>query len=221
VKFLERRTAPDSTIVNPTKKTILERLGKLDKAIEPLATICKRYLRYCSAIDPIDETLLIGHQPWKGPQAYAVRIFPAAKKSWFGKYSLSHGLKFPSACKSILLSVNGINAFGLSLYGIPPSMVKDPPLLNRSRAQCLDIGSANRNWKRAFPGQEARFHFGGRNYDSTQNSGYFWDPNGEIIAVLKTGKVVGSWTNFQLFFAEELQAAEHYHRSQTPEEWWQ
>jgi hypothetical protein len=218
---LVRRTAPDSTIVNPAKKTISGRLEKLESAFGPLATICERYLRYRSVVDSIDGTISIGHQPWKGPEAYAVRIFPAAKKSWFGKYSRSRGLKFPVAYKSILSSVNGIDAFGLSLYGIPPSMVKDPPLLNRSTLQCLDISLANRNWKRAFPGQEARFHFGGRHYDSTQNSGYFWDPGGEIIAVLKTGEVVGSWTDFQLFFAEELQAAEHYHRSQTPDEWWE
>ena len=207
--------------MNPIKNTILERLGNLDEVLEPLARVCERYLRYCSAIDPTDETLLIGHQPWIGPEAYAVRVFPAAKKSWFKKYTAIHGLKFPSDYKLILSSVNGIDAFGLSLYGIPPSMVKDRPLLDRSKVHCLDIGRANIHWKKSFPGHEERFHFGGRNYSYTQNSAYFWDRRGEIIAVLKTGEVVGRWSDFRAFLSDELRAAEDYYQSQTPEQWWQ
>jgi hypothetical protein len=45
-----------------------------------------KYARYCSAVDT-DDTLLIGHMPWKAPQAYAIRLYPGAKKSWFEKYA--------------------------------------------------------------------------------------------------------------------------------------
>ena len=206
--------------MNPIKNVILERLGKIDGVLAPLATVCERYLRYCSAVDPIDETIMIGHQPWKGPEAYAFRIFPAAKKNWFSKYSKIHTVELPTHYRAILESVNGLNAFGLSLYGIPPSMVKEPPLLDRSKAQCLDVASANVHWKRSFPGQEERFHFGGRNYSHTQNSGYFWDRRGEIVAALKTGEIVGHWPDFRSFLSDELQAAEIRQLSETPEEWW-
>jgi hypothetical protein len=131
-----------------------------------------------------------------------------------------HGLKIPTGYKAILSQVNGLYAFGLALYGIPPSMVKNPPLLDRSRLQCLDLGEANRSWKRAYRGQE-RFCFGSRHYSYTENSSYFWDRRGEIIAALKTGEIVGHWSDFKSFLTDELRAAETYEQSRTPEEWWE
>jgi hypothetical protein len=205
--------------VNPTKTTILERLRSIGGPLEPLVAVCERYLRYCSAVD-LDGTLMIGHQPWKGPAVYAVRIFPPARKSWFSKYSSIHGLKLPADYKTILSAANGVHVLGLSLYGIPPSMMTTPPLLDRSQAQCLDIGSANAHWKTEFTGQKERFHFGGRHYSDTQNSGYFSDRRGNIIAVLKTGEVVGEWSDFRSFLTDELLATEGYEVSQTPNEWW-
>jgi len=47
------------------------------------------------------------------------------------------------------------------------------------------------HWKSAFPGQEWKFHFGGRTFIYTQNSGYFWDRRGEIISVFKKRKGCG------------------------------
>jgi len=205
--------------MNPAKTTILEHLRSIGGPLEPLVAVCERYLHYCSAID-LDGTLMIGHQPWKGPEVYAVRIFPPARKSWFSKYSSMHGLKLPTDYKTILSAANGVHVLGLSLYGIPLSMVTTPPLLDRSRAQCLDIGSANAHWKAGFPGQKERFHFGGRLYSDTQNLGYFSDRQGKILAVLKTGEVVGEWSDFRSFLTDELLATEGYEVSQTPNEWW-
>jgi hypothetical protein len=205
--------------MNPTQTTILERLKKIDGRLQPLAAICERYTRYCSAVD-LDETLMIGHQPWKGPEAYSFRIFLPAKKSWLSQYPRNEGFKVPTVYKEILSVTNGVHAFGLSLYGIPPSMMQKTPGLNRSKVQCLDVGSANLDWKIGFPGQEEGFHFGGRHYSYTQNSGYFMDRNGKIVAVLKTGEVVGAWSDFQGFLRDELAAAERYEISETPVEWW-
>ena len=64
-------------------------------------------------------------------------VFAAARKSRFSKYSELQGIEFPGEYKLILSSANGINAFGLKLYGIHTSMVKSPPLLDRSKAQVL------------------------------------------------------------------------------------
>ena len=86
VQYVVMPTSKDTADCESDKKRDLERLGKIDGALAPLATVCERYLRYCSAVDPIDETIMIGHQPWKGPEAYAFRIFPAANKNWFSKY---------------------------------------------------------------------------------------------------------------------------------------
>jgi hypothetical protein len=205
--------------MNPIQTTIAESLSKIGSPLEPLVAVSERYLRFCSAVD-LDETLMIGHQPWKGPQAYAVRIFPSARKSWFSRYPRLRGFKLSMKYREILAAANGCYAFGLSLYGIPPSMMEKQPGLNRSKAQCLDIGSANLHWKSEFPDQEERFHFGSRHYSYTQNSGYFMDRQGKVIAVLKTGEVVGEWSEFREFLRDELTAAQRYEASETPEEWW-
>ena len=37
---------------------------------------------------------------------------------------------------------------------------------------------------------------------------------------LKSGRVVGRWSDFRTFLTDELQAAEDYHQSQPQESWW-
>lgn len=56
--------------MNPVKNMILERLGTINDVLEPLTNLCERYLHHVSAVDTTDGTLLIGHQPWRGSDAY-------------------------------------------------------------------------------------------------------------------------------------------------------
>jgi len=56
--------------VNPVKNMILERLGTINDVLEPLTNLCERYLHHVIAVDTTDGTLLIGHQPWRGSDAY-------------------------------------------------------------------------------------------------------------------------------------------------------
>jgi hypothetical protein len=207
--------------MNPAEERIRIRLDDFSGEFTPLADAALRYLRYCSAMD-IDGTALIGHMPWKAPLAYAFRLFPPAKKSWFSRYAKVRGIQIPAKLRPLLSTVNGCFAFGLSLFGMPLSMIKEPPLLDRSNLQPHDLSLANENqgWKYGFRGAEDGFHFGGRHYSYTENAGFFLFGGSQIVSLLKDGSVVGKWREFSSFLRDELAAAEAFECSKIPAEWW-
>ena len=104
-----------------------------------------KYLQYCSAID-LENTILIGHMPWVGPAAYAINLFPPAKTSWFGKFRSGEHKEVPDGYRAFLQVTNGCFVYGLSLFGLAPSMQAPPPLLDREKLQCHDLSLANRDW---------------------------------------------------------------------------
>ncbi|MGZ8940983.1 MAG: hypothetical protein ACXW32_17395 [Limisphaerales bacterium] len=165
-----------------------------------------------------DETINIAHQPWIAPLSYAIRLYPAAKSGWFAKYRKLHGLTIPTVVRSILSVANGLHVFGFSIYGMPPSMLKVPPMLDRSRMQCFDIGTANTSWKHAYGMQAEAFLFGGREYSDEQNCGYFLRGN-TIVSKLRGGQTVGEWNELVGFLRDELKTAEERSGKSTPAEW--
>jgi len=205
--------------MNPIQERIEKHIDSLPADLGPLAAVCRRYLKYCSAID-VDQTILIAHQPWQAPLGYAIRLFAPAKQSWFPKYARMHGVKIPSTIQRFLLSLNGCFVFGLSLYGVPPTMVRTPPSLDRSTVQCHDIGAANRDWKYAYRSADDGFHFGSRGYTDTENCGYFL-VGGRILSMLRDGSVIGQWDNIRSFLTDEIAASEERECFNTPEGWWQ
>lgn len=204
---------------NPIQAAIRERLGQLPDELAPLRDAAVRYLRYCSAIPAGGTACQIAHQPWEGPLGYLITVYPPAKKAWFPKYEKAAKVKLPPAIKRLLEAANGFECFGLSVYGMPPSMMKSPPLLDRSVQQCRDIGTANTTWKVGYPVDPKLFHFGGRDYTDDELAGYFLDGT-NILAVTQGGTQVGRWPDMTAFLRDELAAAEAISKAETPEEWW-
>lgn len=205
---------------NPIKAAIRTRLAELPAELAPLRETATRYLRYCSAIPVGDTSCQIAHRPWEGPLGYLITVYPGAKKAWFPKYEKTHKVKLPPLVRRILTAANGFDCFGLSLFGMPPSMLKSPPLLDRSTQQCFDVGTADRSWKLEYPIDPGFFHFGGRDYTDDELAGYFLDSRGTIHAVTKGGTEVGKWSDLTAFLHDELAAAETISRAETPDDWW-
>jgi hypothetical protein len=205
--------------MNPIQKSIRARLNRLPAELAPLKAACQRCLRYCCAVEIDDATLLLGHQPWVGPEGYLITLFPGAKPAWFSKYHKKTGVKIPSMLQRFLTVSNGCEAFGLSIYGMTPSMLKEG-LLDRSARQCLDIGTANRHWKHEFPIDPSYFHFGARDFSDTELAGYFLDSENRIHAIRQGGKAVGVWSSMKTFLHDELAAAEKLACAKVPEAWW-
>jgi hypothetical protein len=205
--------------MNPVQKRIQARLNRLPAELAPIRETGVRYLRYCSAIEIDDGALLIAHQPWVGPEAYLLVVYPGAEKAWFPKYEKRTRLKVPPLMKRFLAAANGCELLGVSIYGMTPSMVKKG-LLARSQRQCLDIGTANHYWKHEYPIDPEFFHFGARDLSDTQLAGYFLDAANRIHAISQSGKVVGVWTSLKEFLHEELAASAKLRSAKIPEEWW-
>jgi hypothetical protein len=205
--------------MSPTRRAILARLLALPRELKPLADVSKKYLRYCSALEA-DGTALIGHRPWKAPHSYAVRLHPPARDAWFAKYAKAHRVAIPSALRPVLRAANGLSAFGLELYGMAPSMLEGRPHLDRSAEQCLDIATANNDWKHEYKVDRDAFHFGSRELSRNAIGGYFLLRDSTIALVRTSGKLVQAWDDWGTFLADQIGASEAREHSDTPSHWW-
>lgn len=196
---------------NPIIERIEARLVSFPADLRPLADVCRRYLRHCSAVDSEpDGPIWIAHTPWVGRLAYLITLFSGAKKSWFSKHSAVYGVRIPMELRPVLGCVNGFHAFGLSLYGMVMMRYNQP----------LDIGTANQYWIHGFQNTDGGFHFGSRHYSDTENAGYFLHSGGRITALLSSGDQVGEWFSFRDFLEQELAASEARECSSVPTDWW-
>src|SRR5687767_894378 len=207
--------------MNPIQQAISTRLDALPPDLGALRESAARSARYCSSI-ATDDTLQLGHQPWVGPEAYAVRLFTPAKKAWIAAFKERTSRAIPAAYRDLLLAVNGCSVHGLSLYGLPPSMQGSKPLLDRTRVQPFDLATANLSWLREYATDPEQFHFGGRSWTREENIGYFWSSARASVlrAIRKSGEVVGEWRDLPALLTDELAAAEREDAAQTPAEWW-
>jgi len=122
---------------------------------------------------------LISHRPNIGTEAYACVIFPGISDETIARYeevqrSSGRSIEIPEAYRSVLRRLNGADIFRLSLYGLPPAMCQDPPLLKRSVRQPLDLGSANLHWRRKYTADPGRFHIGSGPYSALTTSRTSW-----------------------------------------------
>ena len=205
--------------MNPAQHKIQRRLDSFPPELRPLTDASQRYLKFCSAID-VDETALIAHQPWKAPLAYAFHLYPPAKEAWFSKFEKIHQVAVPAPLRPVLRTFSGCFAFGISLFGISPSMLQSPPLISRRELQCHNLATANTHWKFEYKVDENAFHFGGRAYSSDENSGYFLYGKSTVLSILKDGSIVGQWDNFTSFLMDELAASEDLEFAKIPSDWW-
>jgi hypothetical protein len=201
--------------MNPIKVKIKEYLDSLPSELLPLKEVGIRYLKHSCSIDT--DSVHIAHRPWLGSLNYAITLFPPAKKIWIKRYNQN---KMPISYQRILLGTNGLFAFGLSLYGLAPSMQHYPTALDRTRQQCFDLSLANKDWIREYELDQHILHFGGREFSYMENIGYFMSDESKIQAYRKTGELLQEWRDFSEFLENELYTAEQIAKEQTEESWW-
>ena len=204
--------------INPVQQEILRRVATLPVGLSPIREHAARYATFCSSIST-DETLQIAHQPWVGPEAYAIRLFAPAKKAWFARFMERTSCSLPKPYQELLLNLNGCSIHGFDLFGLPPSLQGSTPLLDRSRSQPFDLETANQSWIDEYDIDPGDFHFGSRSWTYEENIGYFWSASG-LRAIRTNGEVVGTWPDLIALLQDELPAAEARAAEGVPAEWW-
>jgi len=88
-------------------------------------------------VEPATGALRVSHRPEIGTEAYACVLFPGVGLDVIDRYEgvhrarLSSYLGIPPIYKNLLTRLNGAYLFNIALFGVPPSMVQNPPLLDR------------------------------------------------------------------------------------------
>lgn len=205
--------------MNPIKIKVVDTLNNLQIEFRPLKEHSLKYTEHCSIIDT-DDNFRIGHRPWVAPYNFTITLFAPAKKAWLSKFKKRQGKAIPAIYQKFLLEVNGCFCYGISLYGLAPSMQGSIPQIDRSKLQCLDLDLANEYWIHEFNVDKNSFYFGGRTYSFDENIGYFILIDGSINTMRKNGEVINHYRSFTDFLEKELSIAEDMMREETPDDWW-
>lgn len=183
-----------------------QRIDGIPADLAPLADAARDLIDRPGSLSP-DGVLALGHRPWVAPKNYAMTLYPGLPAEALARYAERFGLEVPATYAEFLASVNGAFCFGISLAGVPPSMLGSPPLLDRTRLQCHDLGAAATLWASEYRKRPAgAFHFGGRHYSFRENVGYFM-AGGRILSLRKSGEAVGEWGGMADFLRDELRAS--------------
>jgi hypothetical protein len=75
------------------------------------------------ARSPMTTVALIGHRPWVAPQNYMFRLYPPVSSDARQRYKQIFGIDVPPVYTYFLFEVNGAFCFGMSLCGMPESML--------------------------------------------------------------------------------------------------
>src|SRR5262249_13271349 len=146
-------------------------------------------------------------------------LYPGIDREALVRYCERFGIRIPEMYVDFLREVNGAFCLGMSLCGIPPSMLGDPPRLNRKILQCHDLATAATHWIREYRVPDGFFHFGSRHFSYNENVGYFIEQNKRIISVRGRSRVIGEWTSFTEFLWDELPASEQFEEELHPSRW--
>jgi hypothetical protein len=207
----------------------------LSSLVGPLSAIQAAVRRITSPetrVDPISGAICIGHRPRIGPEAFALRIFPGAATALIDAYQEIHRVTIPDIYRTLLQQMNGATLFEMDLLGVPPLMAKRPPLIDRSTAWPLDIGTNQMEGRRKFGLSPSDFLIGIGPLPNDEHLGYALWPNGQVEALRPGGGQVSHWNDIQGFLSEELARVEALapayerkmidlmdrHRSSVP--WW-
>ncbi|MBN9523769.1 hypothetical protein J0H58_35545 [bacterium] len=185
---------------------IRARIDALPAELAPLADVARGLLDRPGEVSA-DGVLRLGHRPWVAPENYAVTLYPGLSTDALTRYAGRFGLDVPAVYGRVLAAVNGAFLFGMGLAGVPGSMLGSPPLLDRTRLQCHDLGGTatlSAGEYRKLPA--GAFAFGWRHYSFRENVGYFVVGD-RILCLRKSGRVVGEWGGFADFLRDELPAS--------------
>jgi hypothetical protein len=187
--------------------SIAEKLDDLSGRLSPLREAVTRYLKYPSVLAE-DGVISVGHRPWVAELNYMFTLYPGIERASLDRYGQRFGIEIPEIYAEVLGELNGAFCFGVSLCGVPRSMLGTPPLLDRTILQCHDLGTAATMWAREYRVPDGLFHFGGRHFSSRAIVGYFLDRETKILCLKNSGKVVGEWSDFAEFLGDELKSSE-------------
>lgn len=181
-------------------------IAQLSGEWEPVRELAAR-LRVGGARE-FEECFALSHRPHVAPEGYALWLYPPLSEAALARYQQIHHLGISPTYLRLLRSLNGARAFELSLFGVPPSMAAEPPLLSRTGFSPLDLATANHHWRSEYSVPEAWFHFGVGPYSHDENVGYFLDDAGNVFSSRRRGERVRAWASFSEFLVEELRRAE-------------
>lgn len=195
--------------------SIKKRINAISDNLKPIKQISNKYLEFGGSFK--DNNIMIYNQKWIAPLKYAIRIFEQTPIEIIAKIEKDNNIKIPLIYKDFLQEVNGCFIFDFDLFGLTPS-IYTTGLLDRSKVQCFDLGTANKNWIKEYDIDEKLFHFGCRAYSYDENIGYFMDSSGIIKSIRKNGQTIEEWSDFSEFLTEEIKKAEIMMIEELPKE---
>jgi SMI1/KNR4 family protein SUKH-1 len=199
-------------------QTIAQRLDTLPDLLAALKEAASRYLKYPSVLGK-DGVMDIGHRPWVAELNYMLMVYPGIDADSLSRYCRRFEIQVPEIYADFLRSVNGGFFFGMSLCGVPHSMLGNPPLLDRRILQCHDLATAATQWIDEYRVPSGFFHFGGRYFSYRENLAYFFDGQNRIVSVRGKKKIIGEWSSFADFLSEELKESEKLEEQRRPAKW--
>ena len=153
----------------------------------------------------IEFGIQVGRRPGLNNETFAVRLFEPLPDSSFAKYETIHDMVIPDPYRKVLNQINGAWIYRLVLFGLPTSMIAEPPLLDRSAIQPMDLATANQYWRAKYEAEEDEFHFGSSDWTMEKTIGYFVSPTGSVRGLVASEGCVAQWSDFDLFLDEEVQ----------------
>jgi hypothetical protein len=184
-------------------KEIIDRIEALPAELKPITIQVKKYLENNSNID--EAVLNVLHRPWVAPLNWGLMLYKGADPKWFLEFEKRTQKTVPEFYQNFLKHINGGFIYGMSMYGLTPS-IYDTGVLKRTVLQCHDLTTANISWIRDDVDPKL-FHFAGRSYSRQENIGYFFDDD-KILAIRKNCEILNKWTNFGDMLFDEIETVE-------------
>jgi hypothetical protein len=199
-------------------QAISQRIDGYPGFLGPLQEAARHYLKYPSVLAD-DGVMNIGHRPWVAKKNYMLMLYPGLGPEALDAYARRFAIQVPDMYADFLHAVNGAFCFGMSLCGVPLSMLGNPPLLDRTVLQCHDLATAATRWVSEYRVPAGSFQFGSRHFSSTEKLGYFILEGKRILGAKKSGPVISEWSTFTEFLSAELPASEKLEEELHPSRW--
>ncbi len=167
-------------------------IQSLRHPFEPLRELVLR----TSDARALPESVVAHHDSSVAPEYFALEMWPGVQGGSVRAYLARFTLSIPDSHIAFLSQVNGLTLGSLRIFGVPPSMLREPPMLDRSARQPLDLAAANRSWRLGFPTCCHLFHLGSLRHSHSENAGLFLAEAGGIVAALSDGRLVGQWPGY-------------------------
>jgi hypothetical protein len=194
-------------------KDILNRIESFPDTLKAISVLAKKYIDNSSNI--VENVMNILHRPWVAPLNWGLMLYIGASNDWFDVFRKRSGKEIPDFYKEFLNNINGGFIFGMSFYGLTPS-IYNTGLLNRTILQCHDLATANSDWIREYNVNPSLFHFAGRRFTDSENVGYFYG-EGKILCYRKNGELIKEWMNFGELLFDEIYIVEQMMLKEVPD----